>query len=376
MTNRPEAAGRPEPTSPPPLTYRDAGVDLEAAERVVGRIAREAAPARRPEVVGGLGAFAGFFRWGADGDRLLAATCDGVGTKLAVALEWEAWGLGGDALEGIGRDLVAMNVNDLWVHGAEPLFFLDYVATARLDPDRVARLVRGMAAACREAGCALLGGETAEVPGLLPPGGLELAGFAVGQVAADRLVDGRRVEPGDAILGLPSSGPHSNGFSLIRRVVAQAGARWDDPLPGAGRTLGEAALVPTRLYGKAVRRLLAEFDVRAMAHVTGGGLPGNLPRTLPEGCGAVLAPGRWPVPPLFRWIQQAGPVAWDEMARVFNLGIGFTVVVPAPQAPAAARAAAEALGEEVYIIGRVVAGPRSVRFDPPLGTNRPQGGCP
>ncbi|HEY8552609.1 MAG TPA: phosphoribosylformylglycinamidine cyclo-ligase [Thermaerobacter sp.] len=344
------------------VTYREAGVDLEAAEAVVGRLAREAARARRPEVVGGLGAFAGFFRW--DGHVLLAATCDGVGTKLAVALEC-------DALEAIGRDLVAMNVNDLLVHGAEPLFFLDYVAVERLDAERVARVVRGMADACREAGCALLGGETAEMPGLLPPGGMELAGFAVGSVAADRLVDGRRVQPGDAILGLPASGPHSNGFSLIRQVVAACGARWDDPLPGTGHTLAETALVPTRIYAAVVRRLLAEFDVRAMAHITGGGLPGNLRRTLPEGCRAVLQWGRWPVPPFFRWIQRRGPVAWDEMARVFNLGIGFAVVVPAVQAPAAARAAADVLGEEVPVIGRIAAGPRGVAFEPPLDAAAP-----
>lgn len=356
MTDRHAGQGRDA------LTYRGAGVDLDAAEAVVGRIAREAARARRAEVVGGLGGFAGFFRW--EGQVLLAATCDGVGTKLAVALEC-------DALEAIGRDLVAMNVNDLLVHGAEPLFFLDYVAVERLDAERVARVVRGMADACREVGCALLGGETAAMPGLLPPGGMELAGFAVGWVAADRLVDGRRVQPGDAILGLPASGPHSNGFSLIRQVVAAAGARWDDPLPGTGRTLAEAALVPTRIYAAAVRRLLAEFDVRAMAHITGGGLPGNVPRTLPEGCRAVIHWGRWAVPPLFRWIQRRGPVAWGEMARVFNLGIGFTVVVPAVQAPAAARAAADVLGEEVPVIGRIAAGPRGVAFDPPLGADAP-----
>ncbi|ADU51533.1 phosphoribosylformylglycinamidine cyclo-ligase [Thermaerobacter marianensis DSM 12885] len=367
----PASSGGPESSAGPAgargLTYREAGVDLDAAEAVVDRIAGEAARARRPEVVGGLGAFAGFFRWGQG--LLLAATCDGVGSKLAVALQF-------DALEAIGRDLVAMNVNDLLVHGAEPLFFLDYVAVERLDPERVARVVRGMADACREAGCALLGGETAEVPGLLPPGGMELAGFAVGSVAADRLVDGRRVEPGDAVLGLPSSGPHSNGFSLIRRVVAAAGARWHDPLPGTSRTLAEAALVPTRLYTAVVRRLRAEFDVRAMAHITGGGLPGNLPRTLPPGCRAVLQWGRWPVPPLFRWIQRRGPVAWDEMARVFNLGIGFAVVVPAGQARAAARAASEVLGEEVPVIGRVTAGPRGVEFDPPLGFDALRGAGP
>lgn len=348
-------------------TYRDAGVDLEAAEATVAAIARVAAAARRPEVVGGIGAFAGFFRWGGPDGALLAATCDGVGTKLAVALEC-------DALETVGWDLVAMNVNDLAVHGAEPLFFLDYVAVGRLDPGQVTRVVRGMAAACREAGCALLGGETAELPGLLPPGGMELAGFAVGHVPGGRPIDGQGVQPGDAILGLPATGPHSNGFALIRRVVAAVGARWDDPLPGAGGTLVDGLLVPTRLYGAVVRRLCETFEVRAMAHITGGGLPGNVPRTLPPGCRAVLEWGRWPVPAVFRWLHDRGGVSWAEMARVFNLGVGLTVVVPAVQARAAARAAAEELGVEVPVIGRVVAGPRGVEFDPAPGTTSAAGG--
>ncbi|EKP95688.1 phosphoribosylformylglycinamidine cyclo-ligase [Thermaerobacter subterraneus] len=348
------------------LTYREAGVDLEAAEAAVAAIGRVAATARRPEVVGGIGAFAGFFRWGGAGGGLLAATCDGVGTKLAVTLEQ-------DALETAGWDLVAMNVNDLVVHGAEPLFFLDYVAVGRLDPQRVARVVQGMAEACREAGCALLGGETAELPGLLPPGGMELAGFAVGHVPGGEPLDGRAVRPGDVILGLPSSGPHSNGFALIRRVAAAAGARWEDPLPGTAGTLGEAVLAPTRLYAAAARRLREAFEVRALAHITGGGLPGNVPRTLPAGCRAVLEWGSWPVPPVFHWLHRQGGVPWAEMVRVFNVGIGMTVVVPAAQAEGARRLAAEVLGTEVPVIGRIVAGPRGVEFEPPPGTNPPGG---
>lgn len=376
--NRRPAGERSTPSrqgagSPPSaaVTYRDAGVDLDAAERTVRLIAAEAARARRPEVLRGIGDFAGFFRLGpgtatgtspgtggsaGTGPRpVLLATCDGVGTKLEVAL---ACG----RLEDIGRDLVAMNVNDLIVHGAEPLFFLDYVAVGRLEPVRVAAVVRGMAAACREAGCALLGGETAEVPGLLPPGGMELAGFAVGVAAEDRLIDGRAVRPGDVILGLPSSGPHSNGFSLIRKIVAGAGLDWRDEPPGLGTSLAEAVLAPTRIYVEAVRRLLAAVEVRAMAHITGGGLPGNLPRTLPEGCRAVLERGSWRVPPVFRVLQELGRVPEGEMERVFNLGIGFTVIVPAGQAKAAARVAGEALGEPVPVIGRVVAGPRGVEW--------------
>lgn len=354
-------SGAGAPPGPAGWTYEQAGVSLAAADRVVRLIAAEAGRTRRPEVLRGIGDFAGFFRLDpavlgpGDGRPVLLATCDGVGTKLEVARACGRW-------EGIGRDLVAMNVNDLLAHGAEPLFFLDYVAVDRLEPERVAAVVRGMADACLEAGCALLGGETAEVPGLLPPGGMELAGFAVGIAREDRLVDGRAVRPGDVILGLPSSGPHSNGFSLIRAIVAAAGLDWRDRPPGLDTSLAEAVLAPTRLYAGVVRRLLVAVEVRGMAHITGGGLPGNLPRALPPGCRVVLERGSWRVPPVFRVLQELGGVPGEEMERVFNLGIGFAVIVPAGQAATAARVAAEALGEPVPVIGRVVEGPPGVEW--------------
>lgn len=357
----PVGSGGPGAAAAPGFTYERAGVSLAAAERVVRLIAAEAARARRPEVLGGIGDFAGFFRLNPGqfgpgaGHPVLLATCDGVGTKLEVARACER-------LEGVGRDLVAMNVNDLLAHGAEPLFFLDYVAVGRLEPERVAAVVRGMADACREAGCALLGGETAEVPGLLPPGAMELAGFAVGIAREERLVDGRAVRPGDVILGLPSSGPHSNGFSLIRAIVAAAGLDWHDRPAGLETTLAEAVLAPTRLYTRVVHRLLAEVEVRGMAHITGGGLPGNLPRALPPGCRAVLERGSWRVPPVFRVLQELGRVPGDEMERVFNMGIGFAVIVPARQAEVAAGVAREVLGEPVPVIGRVAEGPRGVEW--------------
>lgn len=342
-------------------TYREAGVDLEAADRAVALIRAIAAGAGRPEVVSGVGGFAGAFRLpgGGDGDGLLlAAACDGVGTKLLVA---EALG----RFDTIGVDLVAMNANDLVVHGAEPLFFLDYVACGRLEPERVAEVVRGVAEGCRQAGMALLGGETAELPGLLPPGRFELAGFAVGVCRERDWIDGRRVRPGDAVLGLPSSGLHSNGYALARRVLLErAGLRLDAVVPELGEPLGEVLLRPTRIYVRAVRALLGALPVGAMAHITGGGLPGNVPRTLPPGCAAVLREGTWEVPPVFRLIAGLGRVEPEEMRRTFNLGIGMTAVVPAEHADAARRLLAEALGEPVPVIGEVVAhdGPPEVRW--------------
>ncbi len=331
-------------------TYREAGVDLEAAERAVALIRAIAAGASRPEVAAGVGGFAGAFRLEMGGARvLLAAACDGVGTKLLVA---EALG----RYDTVGIDLVAMSANDLVVHGAEPLFFLDYVACGRLEPERVAEVVRGVAEGCRQAGMALLGGETAELPGLLPPGRLELAGFALGACPEDRWLDGRDVRPGDAILGLPSSGLHSNGYALARRVLLErAGLRLDAALPELGCTLGEELLRPTRIYVRAVRALLAAVPVRAMAHVTGGGLPGNLPRVLPPGCAAVLRAGSWTVPPVFGLIARLGGVEPEEMRRTFNLGIGLAAVVPPEDAERARRLLAEALGEPVPVIGEVVA---------------------
>jgi phosphoribosylformylglycinamidine cyclo-ligase len=339
-----------------PLTYRDAGVDIDAGEEAVRRIAPLARSTFRPEVLGGIGAFAGFVRVPPRfREPVLVSSTDGVGSKLKVAVA-------AGRHDTVGIDLVAMGVNDLLVHGAEPLYFLDYIGIGRLDPARVEAIVSGVAEGCRRAGCALIGGETAELPDFYAPGEYDLAGFAVGVVEASRIIDGRAVRPGDRVLGLASSGLHSNGYSLARRIVFDVlGLGIDSPLPGTGRTVADELLEPTRIYARAVQALLEAVEVRAMAHVTGGGLTGNLPRVLPEGCRAVLARGSWSVPPVFRILQEAGRVADAEMFRTFNMGVGYVVVV----APAAAGRATEVLqraGETVYALGEVVAGERGVEL--------------
>ncbi|MEX2355796.1 MAG: phosphoribosylformylglycinamidine cyclo-ligase [Thermaerobacterales bacterium] len=337
-----------------PLTYQAAGVDLAAADRLVERLKNLTAGAGRSEVLAGLGGFAGMFRLPAGLRRpVLLAAADGVGTKLQLARR-----LGRPDVA--GRDLVAMNVNDLLVYGGEPWFFLDYVAVGKLDESEVADLVGGMAAACREAGCALLGGETAELPGMLRCDDLELAGFAVGGVEEDRLIDGRRVSPGDAVIGLAAAGLHSNGYSLVRSALGIKGEGWSDDEklhrhdPVLGMTLGEALLQPTRLYVAPVLEACRHFDIRAMAHITGGGLPDNLPRTLPGGVRARLDSSAWPEPPIFDVVRRAGRVGEDEMRRAFNLGIGFTMVAAA----GAAAALCAAIGPRVggaWVIGEIEA---------------------
>ena len=330
-------------------TYRDAGVDIEAGDALVERIKPLAASTSRPGVAGGLGGFGALFDLRAAGyrDPVLVSTTDGVGTKLKLAIE-----TGRHATVGI--DLVAMCVNDLVVQGAEPLFFLDYFATGRLGVDQAAEVVAGIARGCQEAGCALVGGETAEMPGLYAPGDYDLAGFAVGAAERGALLP-RGVEPGQAVLGLASSGVHSNGYSLVRRLVQDAGLGWDSEAPFAhesGATLGEALLAPTRIYVRPLLALHRAGLLAAAAHITGGGLPGNLPRVLPGGTRAALDAGRWPLPPVFRWLAQLGDVAPDEMLRVFNCGIGMALVV---------RDAAEAVallaehGETAFRIGVVEA---------------------
>jgi phosphoribosylformylglycinamidine cyclo-ligase len=339
-----------------PLTYRDAGVDIEAGDEAVRRIAGLARSTARPEVLGGLGAFAAFVRV-PPGYRepVLVSSADGVGTKLKVAFA-------ADRHDTVGIDLVAMGVNDVLVHGAEPLYFLDYIGTARLDPPRVEAIVAGIAAGCRLAGCALVGGETAELPDLYAPGEYDLAGFAVGIVERTGLVDGAAVRPGDRVLGLASSGLHANGYSLARRIVFDVlGLRVGDRLPGAGRTVADELLEPTRIYARAALALRERVAVRAMAHVTGGGLPGNLPRVLPPGCRAVLHRSAWAVPPVFDLLREAGRVSDDEMFRTFNMGIGYVAVVPAPEAATAAAVLREA-GERVHELGEIVAGERGVEL--------------
>jgi phosphoribosylformylglycinamidine cyclo-ligase len=276
-----------------------------------------------------------------------------VGTKLKVAFM-------ADRHDTVGIDLVAMSVNDLLVHGAEPLYFLDYIGIAQLDPARVEALVRGVAEGCRQAGCALIGGETAELPGLYAPGEYDLAGFAVGVVERERIIDGAAVKPGDVVLGLASSGLHSNGYSLARRIVFdELKLGLDATLPGTGRSVGEILLAPTRIYVGAV--LPVRACVHAMAHVTGGGITGNLPRVLPEGCRALIRRGAWTVPPVFAALQDAGGVAEAEMFRTFNMGVGYVLLVPSAQAPEVT-AALSAAGETVYAIGEIVPGERGVEL--------------
>ena len=337
-----------------PLTYRDAGVDIEAGDEAVRRIAPLADRTFRPEVLGGIGSFAGFVRVPAGyREPVLVSSTDGVGSKLKLAFLT-------DRHDTVGIDLVAMGVNDLLVHGAEPLYFLDYIGIGRLDPARVEALVSGVAEGCRRAGCALIGGETAELPDIYVAGEYDLAGFAVGIVERERIVDGRAVRPGDVVLGLASSGLHSNGYSLARRIVFDVlGLRADSPLPGTGRTVGEELLEPTLIYAAAVRALLAQAPVSAMANITGGGLTGNVPRVLPEGCRVVLRRSAWSEPPVFETLRQAGRVSEPEMLRTFNLGVGYVAIVRAADADRA-RGALDGAGARTSVIGEVVAGERGV----------------
>ncbi len=337
------------------MTYRDAGVDIEAGDALVERIKPAAKATLRAGVLGGLGGFGALFDPRAAGftDPILVATTDGVGTKLRVAIE-----AGRHA--GVGQDLVAMCVNDLVVQGAAPLFFLDYYATGALEVEAAAAVIEGIAAGCRLADCALVGGETAEMPGMYSRGDYDLAGFAVGAAERGTLLP-QGVEPGQTVLGLASSGVHSNGFSLVRRIVAASNHGWGSPAPfAAGRSLAEALLEPTRIYVRPLLALHRAGLMRAAAHITGGGLPGNLPRVLPAGTRAVLA-ADWALPPVFRWLARAGGVAGPEMLRVFNCGIGMAVVT---QDAAAARTLLEAAGETVIELGRIEADATSPEHAP------------
>jgi phosphoribosylformylglycinamidine cyclo-ligase len=339
------------------LTYRGAGVDIRAGDEAVRRLTPLARQTYRSEVLGDIGAFAGFFRVpGGYREPVFVASTDGVGSKLRVAF------LTGRH-DTVGIDLVAMGVNDLLVHGAEPLIFLDYIGMGRLVPDLVHAIVRGVAAGCQEAGCALIGGETAELPDFYPPGEYDLAGFAVGVVERRALVDGRAVRPGDLLLGLASTGLHANGYTLARKVIFERlGYRVQDRVPELGQTVGEALLTPTRIYVRPVLALLRSgVPVHALAHVTGGGLTDNLPRVLPPGCRAVVRRGAWEVPPIFALLRQAGRIADAEMFRVFNMGVGFVCVVP-PEAGKRARTALERKGIPTWEIGEITRGTRSVAY--------------
>ena len=329
------------------VSYRDAGVDIEAGDALVDLIKPHAAATARPGVMGGLGGFGALFDLRAAGfrDPVLVSCTDGVGTKLLIAIETRLH-------DTVGIDLVAMCVNDLVVQGATPLFFLDYFATGSLAVADAARVVAGIAEGCRLSGCALVGGETAEMPGMYAAGHYDLAGFAVGAAERDRLLPGT-VLPEMTVLGLQSSGVHSNGFSLVRRVVEASGLGWDAPAPfEAGTTLAQALMRPTRLYVKQVLMLHEAGMLVAAAHITGGGLKANLARVLPKGVRAEIDPGSWTVPPVFGWLQEVGGIADDEMGRVFNRGVGMALVVNnVPQATALLAA----LGEDVAVIGRIVA---------------------
>lgn len=337
------------------LSYRDAGVDIDEGNRLVDDIKPLIAKTQRPEVIGGLGGFGGLFAV-PQGYRepVLVSGTDGIGTKLRL-------GIDSDRLDGLGQDLVAMCVNDVLVAGAEPLFFLDYFATGKLERQVAARVIAGVAEGCAQAGCALIGGETAEMPGLYRPGDFDAAGFCVGIAERAALLDGSQVAAGDVVLGLASSGPHSNGFSLIRKIIADSGVDLDAALPGEEASLVAQLMAPTRIYVKAVLALLKQQPVHALCHITGGGLSENLPRVLPEGCAVDIDPQAWTRPAVFRWLEQAGGVAADEMWRTFNCGIGMTVVLP-EAAAAAAQQQLEDAGETVYRIGRIVEGEREVRY--------------
>jgi phosphoribosylformylglycinamidine cyclo-ligase len=342
------------------LTYRAAGVDVDAADALVETIKPLARATDRPGVIGSLGGFGALFDLKAAGftDPVLVSGTDGVGTKLKVAIETGIH-------DTVGVDLVAMCVNDIVVQGAEPLFFLDYFATGKLDQRQAREVIAGIASGCNEAGCALVGGETAEMPGLYREGDYDLAGFAVGAAERDRVLP-RRVEPGDTILGLASSGVHSNAFSLVRRVVEVSGLSWSATAPfDPALSLGQALMTPTRVYVRALLALHCAGLLKAAAHITGGGLPGNLPRALPRDTEAVLEPF-WSVPPVFGWLARTGGIAPEEMLRVFNCGVGMALVVADPDA------AAEVLrdqGESVARIGHIAAasGPPRVRIALPPG---------
>ena len=329
---------------PPSISYRDAGVDIDAGEALVERIKPFAARTRRDGVLAGIGGFGALFELGKRyKEPVLVSGTDGVGTKLKLAFQL-------DRHDTIGIDLVAMSVNDILVQGAEPLFFLDYFACGKLDVATATRVIAGIAAGCEQAGCALIGGETAEMPGMYAAGEYDLAGFAVGVVEKSGIIDGRSIATGDSVIGLASSGPHSNGYSLIRKLIAERkadlGMRMEDA------TLADALMAPTRIYVASIRSLMQDVAVKGMAHITGGGLTENIPRVLPPGVGAVLRRSAWRLPPVFAWLQHAGNIMPEEMFRTFNCGIGMVLVV-APGDTSRALSLLQEAGERAAVIGEI-----------------------
>ena len=336
---------------PSSLTYKEAGVDIDAGNALVERIKPAVAATHRPGVLAGIGGFGGLFELPQGYRRpVLVAGTDGVGTKLKLAIE-------AGRHDGVGIDLVAMCANDVIVQGAKPLFFLDYYATGRLDVDVAAAVIEGIAEGCRLAGAALLGGETAELPGFYEGGEYDLAGFCVGIVEHDEIIDGRRVADGDIVLGIASSGLHSNGYSLARKVLERSGAPLDLPLDGV--PLIERLLAPTRIYVQSLLALIDAVEVHALAHITGGGLPENLPRILPQGLMAQIEPGSWQRPVIFDWLQAEGGIADAELYRTFNCGLGMAVVL-APEAADRALEILGAQGEQAWVAGRIMRGERRV----------------
>jgi phosphoribosylformylglycinamidine cyclo-ligase len=334
------------PTDAPksPLSYLDAGVDIAAGDRLVENIKQLALKTLRPEVLAGVGGFGALFEISKKyRDPVLVSGSDGVGTKLKLAFQLNKH-------DTVGIDLVAMSANDILVQGAEPLFFLDYFACGKLDVATATQVIQGIAKGCELAGCALIGGETAEMPGFYAAGEYDLAGFAVGVVEKDRIITGRTITAGDVVLGLASSGAHSNGYSLIRKIIERSGAVLSSDFHG--QSLGEALLAPTRIYVKPLLELMQHLPVKGMAHITGGGLLENIPRILPDNLCAVLQRSAWDMPPLFKWLQAQGNIAEREMYRTFNCGIGMAVVV-SPEHVQQAQKLLRASGEQVWRIGEI-----------------------
>ena len=327
------------------LSYRDAGVDIDAGDRLVENIKPFAKRTLRPEVLGGLGGFGALVEIGKNyRNPVLVSGTDGVGTKLKLAFDW-------DLHDTVGIDLVAMSVNDILVQGAEPLFFLDYFACGKLDVERATAVIKGIAQGCEQSGCALIGGETAEMPGMYPEGEYDLAGFAVGVVEKERIISGQNIRAGDVLLGLASNGAHSNGYSLIRKIIDRAQPDLDAEFDG-GKTLRQTVIAPTRLYAKPLLAAMKEFEIKGMAHITGGGISENLPRVLPQNCTAHIDAKSWEMPKLFQWLQKEGNIAAAEMYRTFNCGIGM-IVVAAPEAADALAAFLRDQGETVYRLGEI-----------------------
>ena len=328
------------------LGYRDAGVDVDRGNRLVDRIRAIASRTYRPEVLGGVGGFASLFRLPADRYRapVLVTAADGVGTKLRLAVETSSY-------ETVGIDLVAMCANDVLAQGAEPILFLDYLAMGRLDPSKAQMVIEGIARGCELAGASLVGGECAEMPGVYSSGDFDLAGFCLGLVEEDRIVNGVEVHPGDRIVGLPSSGLHSNGFSLVRKILEVSGASLSAPF-GRGESLGQCLMTPTRIYVGSVLRVMEEVPVKGLAHITGGGLVLNLARVLPAGLCARLDPRHWTIPPIIRWARETGGIEEREMFRTFNCGIGMALVVSAHHLDDVLRLLGDA-GEEPAVVGEV-----------------------